>query len=193
MVSWIYLMPYGPHPELPVSTQREHQSLAEGEAGWPGFEPVRHRGQGACQRHHRGPDFWQMREISGQGLVGLTMACSPTSAWATPRMSRRLRIEWPSGIVQELQNVAADQFLTVVESQGYTNDAVRNSRRGQNRWRHRTLLHRTGRRCALHPGSVHEPGHLDQADGSNQRRRHGQFTDTRATNYTKRFYRLQVP
>lgn len=64
----------------------------------------------------RGKTIWQMREITGNsgmdggagGLVahfGLGDATNVTT----------LRIEWPSGTVQELSNVPAKQMLTIVE------------------------------------------------------------------------------
>jgi hypothetical protein len=61
-----------------------------------------------------GKTFWQLREINtGDG-------------WSNPPLEvhfglgnatnvETLRIEWPSGTVQEFQNVAAKQFLTVTE------------------------------------------------------------------------------
>ena len=65
-----------------------------------------------------GTTMTQLREIAGgnraqndpRAHFGLGDATNVTT----------LRIEWPSGIVQELPNVAANQFLTVVESQSYT-------------------------------------------------------------------------
>jgi hypothetical protein len=61
-----------------------------------------------------GKTFWQLREISGycsraqpdpRALFGLGDATTVEV----------LRIEWPSGIVQELTNLPANQFLTVTE------------------------------------------------------------------------------
>jgi len=64
-----------------------------------------------------GKSFWQLREISGG------------SGWCSQNDLRAhfglrdattvetVRIEWPSGIVQEMKNVAAKQFLTVTEQQ----------------------------------------------------------------------------
>ena len=50
------------------------------------------------------------------------MISAPISAWATPRRWTCSRIEWPSGIVQEIANVQGRQILTVTEHQdGATN------------------------------------------------------------------------
>jgi hypothetical protein len=65
-----------------------------------------------------GKRFWQLREISGGG-----------GGWGSQNDLRAhfglgdaikadtVRIEWPSGIVQELTNVVAKQFLTITEQQ----------------------------------------------------------------------------
>jgi enediyne biosynthesis protein E4 len=138
-----------------------------------------------------GKTFWQLRDIQGGnrcqndprahfGLGDATNVCT-------------LRVEWPSGIVQELRHVAANQFLTVVECQGY------------------------GGRCPAFNSATKDAGGLqlsieepnDSAcyilEASTDlvhwtklmtRRSTGcttQFTDSSATNYPSRFYRLLVP
>ncbi|MSU62483.1 MAG: hypothetical protein EXS31_08810 [Pedosphaera sp.] len=56
-----------------------------------------------------GKTFWQLREISsGSGLIAHFGLGNATNIEA-------LRIEWPSGIVQELHDVAPKQFLTLTE------------------------------------------------------------------------------
>ncbi len=61
-----------------------------------------------------GKTFWQLREITGGGgwnlqpLVAHFGLGDATNADA-------VRIEWPSGIVQEFQNVAPKQILTITE------------------------------------------------------------------------------
>src|SRR5205085_8110570 len=69
-----------------------------------------------------GNTFWQLREMTGGG-----------GRWVQPLVAHfglgdagnvdTLRIEWPSGIVQTMTNVAPKQVLTVVEHQqpGATN------------------------------------------------------------------------
>ena len=69
-----------------------------------------------------GAQIWQMREISGG-----SGSCSQNDLRAHFGLGNAaqvdlLRIEWPSGIVQELTNVAPKQILTVTEHQdGATN------------------------------------------------------------------------
>ena len=68
-----------------------------------------------------GQTFWQVREINcgvGQGGQSGLLAHFGLGDAANVKT---LQIQWPSGIVQELQNVSANQFLTIVETQGYTN------------------------------------------------------------------------
>ena len=140
-----------------------------------------------------GQTFWQMREIScenayaGQnGLLahfGLGDATNVTT----------LRIEWPSGIVQELPNVAANQFLTVVESQGYPGAAPQFS--GVTNDASGPQLSFT--EPAADARYILEAS-TDLVNWTKLMARTStgvttNYTDTRATNYTKRFYRLQVP
>ena len=60
----------------------------------------------------KGKTFWQLREISGTGQNDLRASFGLGDAV----VAEIVRIEWPSGIVQELHNVTARQFLTVTES-----------------------------------------------------------------------------
>jgi len=61
-----------------------------------------------------GQSRWQMRQIDGgDGTSGGSLEADFGLADAT-RIDT-LRIEWPSGIVQELHGLAANQFLTVTE------------------------------------------------------------------------------
>lgn len=66
-----------------------------------------------------GRTFWQLREISAQGAAGLDNGLLAHFGLGDATKVDRLRIEWPSGIVQEFQDLAVDQkpCLTVVESQ----------------------------------------------------------------------------
>jgi hypothetical protein len=62
-----------------------------------------------------GREMWQMREIScGNGAGGQNDLRAQFGLGDATNVNT-LRIEWPSGIVQELQDVAAKQFLTVRE------------------------------------------------------------------------------
>ncbi|MGH7968249.1 MAG: CRTAC1 family protein, partial [Limisphaerales bacterium] len=70
----------------------------------------------------RSRTFWQMREINtGSGFCGGLLEAHFGLGDATN--IDQVRIEWPSGIVQTLTNVAPRQMFTVVESQGYCGPA----------------------------------------------------------------------
>lgn len=61
-----------------------------------------------------GKTFWQLREINtGDGWNQSALEAHFGLGDATN--AQTLRIEWPSGTVQEFQNVAGKQFLTVTE------------------------------------------------------------------------------
>ncbi|MDX1953583.1 MAG: CRTAC1 family protein [Verrucomicrobiota bacterium] len=55
-----------------------------------------------------GTNFWQLRQIGGGDMeahFGLGDAL----------IAELVRVEWPSGLIQEFQNVASSQFLTIAE------------------------------------------------------------------------------
>ncbi len=60
-----------------------------------------------------GKATWQMREVGGANRHQNDLR--PHFGLGTTTRATTVRIEWPSGTVQELTNVAADQFLTVWE------------------------------------------------------------------------------
>jgi hypothetical protein len=62
-----------------------------------------------------GKSFWQMREISGGDGFLSQNDMRPNFGLGQTAVAETVRIEWPSGIVQELQNVTANQILTVTE------------------------------------------------------------------------------
>ncbi len=143
-----------------------------------------------AQAQISGKTYWQTRAIAsgGQGPeiiahFGLGDATSVTT----------LRIEWPSGIVQEIQNVAPDQFLTVVECQGYTNACP--SFTGATQDASGLQLTFTEPEVGTHY-VIEASSDLTQwtklkaciSTGGT-----AQFTDPVAKNRTQRFYRLQVP
>jgi hypothetical protein len=66
---------------------------------------------------YAGQARWQRRDISGGGLDN---GCHRYAHFGLGDATKvdTLRIEWPSGIVQELKDVAVNQHLEVVESQG---------------------------------------------------------------------------
>jgi hypothetical protein len=68
-----------------------------------------------------GRAFWQMREISGGSGFGSQNDIRANFGLGDATNADLVRIEWPSGVVQTLTNVAPRQFLTVVEHQQFTN------------------------------------------------------------------------
>lgn len=63
----------------------------------------------------RGTNGWQMRELGGGNGLGQS-APEAHFGLAAAGLVQTLRVEWPSGQVQELTSVAARQVLTVQES-----------------------------------------------------------------------------
>jgi hypothetical protein len=61
-----------------------------------------------------GSPGWQMRQISGGAGIGNQDLCAHFGLGSATNIDT-IRIEWPSGKVQELANVAAKQVLTVTE------------------------------------------------------------------------------
>src|SRR5439155_5964557 len=61
----------------------------------------------------RGAERWQLREISG----GIGFGQTPDAHFGLADATNTLivRIQWPSGLVEELRGVAAKQFLTLTE------------------------------------------------------------------------------
>jgi hypothetical protein len=72
---------------------------------------------------YRGANRWQLRQITSgsDGASGLSANFGLSDA----TKADLVRIEWPSGIVQNLTNVPARRFLTVVEHQEFTNTPAR--------------------------------------------------------------------
>jgi hypothetical protein len=61
-----------------------------------------------------GTNFWQLRDINtGDGFGGRSLIAHFGLGDAT--QAEVVRIEWPSGISQEIHSVAANQVLTVTE------------------------------------------------------------------------------
>jgi enediyne biosynthesis protein E4 len=71
-----------------------------------------------------GKAIWQLREISG-GSGWSQNALDAHFGLGTATNVDTLQIEWPSGIVQTLTNVASKQFLTVVEHQENATGEIR--------------------------------------------------------------------
>jgi len=140
-----------------------------------------------------GKTFWQMREISCENALAGQNGLLAHFGLGDATNVTTLRIEWPSGIVQDLTNVAANQFLTVIESQDYGGvspqfGAVTSSAGG---------LQLSFAEPAANARYILEAS-TDLTSWTKLMARTSaggiaQFTDTHTTNYTSRFYRLQVP
>jgi hypothetical protein len=63
----------------------------------------------------RGNSLWQMREVSSGGPFGSQNDLRATFGLGDATNIDIVRIEWPSGTVQEMRHVATKQFLTVIE------------------------------------------------------------------------------
>jgi hypothetical protein len=78
-------------------------------------------GIGAKVRVHasyRGADRWQLREISGGDSQENQQSLNAEFGLADAAAIDTLRIEWPSGIVQEAHDLESRQFLTITEPLG---------------------------------------------------------------------------
>ncbi len=141
-----------------------------------------------------GRTFWQVREISCGSAAGSQNGLLAHFGLGDAAIVTTLRIEWPSGIVQELPNVVADQFLTVVESQGYTNTAPQITGATQTTAGMQISFSEpaAGARYILE-ASTNLVSWTKLMARTSTGAAAAQFTDTRSTNYTKRFYRLHVP
>jgi hypothetical protein len=64
----------------------------------------------------QGEEMWQLREIgTSQGWLTYQSDMRPHFGLGDASVAEVVRIEWPSGIVQELFDVNADQILKVTE------------------------------------------------------------------------------
>jgi enediyne biosynthesis protein E4 len=75
--------------------------------------------------------LWQRRDISGGGGLGSQNDLRAAFGLGDATKVEVVRVEWPSGMVQELANVAARQFLTVIEPEAFITPVVREPQPGQ--------------------------------------------------------------
>ena len=75
---------------------------------------------------YRGANRRQLREITGGDGLGNSQPLLAHFGLGDATNIDTVRIEWPSGIVQEFQNVAAKQFLTVTEPPQLRSAAISN-------------------------------------------------------------------
>ena len=132
----------------------------------------------------------QMREINGNaGSSNLRVHFGLGDATNVSN----LRVEWPSGTVQELANVMADQVLTIVEHQSYTGarPAFAGAKSQTNGLQISITEPDAGARYVLEgsPDLLLWTKLMAKTSGGGT----AQYTDTRAANYTNRFYRVVVP
>jgi hypothetical protein len=71
-----------------------------------------------------GAVVWQLREISGGGGLGSQNDLRAGFGLGDATNADLIRVEWPSGIVQELHDVAAKQFLNFVEAEASISPAA---------------------------------------------------------------------
>ncbi|HEY5914275.1 MAG TPA: FG-GAP-like repeat-containing protein [Verrucomicrobiae bacterium] len=139
----------------------------------------------------RGQTIWQMREI--QGAPWPQDDPRPNFGLGDATTAELVRIEWPSGIIQTLTNLAADQILPVVEHQDYGGPppAFAGAAIVTNGIQLSITEPDANTRYVLEAStnlaSWTKLLARTSAGGTTQ------FTDARATNNTRRFYRLQVP
>jgi hypothetical protein len=65
---------------------------------------------------YRGASRWQVREVSGGDGNGNQQSLNAEFGLSDSTTIDTVRVEWPSGIVQELHDVAPRQFVTIVET-----------------------------------------------------------------------------
>jgi hypothetical protein len=141
-----------------------------------------------------GKTFWQMREISGGSGHGCQNDLRANFGLGDATNVDLVRIEWPSGIVQTMTNVAAKQFIKVLERQESASatsigaTAISFLAGGD------VELATAGDLGLQYvfEGSTNlatwiKLGARTNLTGS------AFFTDMKATNYAKRFYRVSVP
>jgi hypothetical protein len=140
-----------------------------------------------------GKEMWQMHEITGHSLwSGGTPGLLAHFGLGDATNVMTLRIEWPSGLVQELQNVPANQSLKITEHQeGVTDAPSLTASRLAGGPIQLTLAGQTNLLYVFQASTnlvqwtkigvrANLTGTVD-------------FTDSFATNYTQRFYRAVAP
>ena len=134
-----------------------------------------------------GQTFWQMREVSGgDGCMGQNSLYLHVGL-GNATTADLVRIEWPSGAVQELTNVASGQFHTVTETPLLTSKRVNGEMQ-------LTLTGRQGSTCEIGTSTdlitwnwnIEDTVTVTNTDGTVT------FPAPGATSYTRRFYRARA-
>jgi enediyne biosynthesis protein E4 len=139
----------------------------------------------------RGQSVWQMREVSSGNYF--QDEPRPNFGLGDAAIVEKVRIEWPSGIVQTLTNLTAGQILTVEEHQEYGGPlpALANTATSAN-----GLQFSITEPAVAAVYTVEASTNLVTWTKLMARRSAGGtfgFTDTGTTNYPSRFYRVVVP
>jgi enediyne biosynthesis protein E4 len=138
-----------------------------------------------------GKTFWQMREVTGGDFCQNDLR--PNFGLGDATNVDQVRIEWPSGIVQTLTNVMANQFLEIVEHQEYGGQrpAITEVGASTNGFRLMVQEPAAGAQYALEGSTnlVRWTMLLSRTStGGTQ-----EFTDASTKNYPAHFYRVVVP
>jgi hypothetical protein len=142
-----------------------------------------------------GQSFRQVRELKSSGGWGLATPLVAHFGLGDATNAETVRIEWPSGIVQTLTNVAPKQILTVVEHQVLgrvpSSFSFTDVSRAGDGSVNLSVTGNAGLLCVLE-ASTNLVDWTKLAVRSNAT---GglQFADLEATNYARRFYRVSVP
>ncbi|HWD18240.1 MAG TPA: CRTAC1 family protein [Verrucomicrobiae bacterium] len=125
-------------PDLFVANQAGHNALYVNNGNSNNWLAVQCLGRvsnraaiGAKVRLHAvigGKPMWQLREISGGGGLASQNDLRAEFGLGDATNADVIRLEWPSGAVQEFHNVAARQFLVVKEPAKLSADADPSSR-----------------------------------------------------------------
>jgi hypothetical protein len=141
----------------------------------------------------RGQTVTQLRPIESPGYIGSNQGLLAHFGLGDATNVTTLRIEWPSGIVQDLTNVAPNQFLKVVECQSYggTRPSFIGATKGASGLQLSITEPLAQARYILEASTnlVNWTKLMARTSAGGT----ASFTDTRTANYPKRFYRLQVP
>jgi hypothetical protein len=141
----------------------------------------------------RGKTMWHVRQIFGGDNQSNARSLDTHFGLGDATNLDVVRIEWPSGIVQTMTNVAAKQFLTVVEHQepGAGPLIFSSVSRSTNGAADLSVNGDAGVRCRFEASTNLANwswlGVRTNLTGSIQ------FTDTTATNFPRRFYRVWAP
>ncbi len=138
-----------------------------------------------------GQSVWQMQEVNGG--YAMQNDTRPNFGLGDATNVERVRIEWPSGIVQTLTNLTAGQILTVEEHQEYSGllPALANAATGTNGLQFSISEPTVG---AVY--TVEASTNLMTWTKLMARKSAGGtfcFIDAGSTNYPCRFYRVVVP